>query len=140
MGVSTDGMIFFGILLDDDVFDTEDDTDDWACMYARLAQGITCPDVEYEGNQEVFSEFWKKVREAVEHSLCSIGYHCSDSYPAPYVALSRANLNASRGYPEELDVEMFKVTEEEIQAIKDFCEVLGVPYSTPKWYLASFWG
>lgn len=156
MGVSTNGILFYGIDLGEDFeYDREalpftdeqygvweEDGKEWEDLWAAL-HGVFGPSVEYgEENKEVFHAYWDKKGELEKTSPCEVDLHCSYEYPIYYVALRGANFTAYRGSPEEVSLDFPDgMTKEEADAkIKEFCEKMGLPYSQPKWYLASLWG
>lgn len=138
MGVSTNGLLFYGILLEEDEgefietihpmgndFDIED--------YIMEKYGFTMKWEEGEDNEDYYNKRFK-VKATIP---CIILTHCSYDYPLYYLALKKANYSASRGNPEEVN---FSLPPDADDTIKKFCDKVGIPYSKPKWYLASLWG
>lgn len=143
MGTSTDGILFFGIDLGED----EDDSfpwqgEDWE-DFAADKLGVSRPEVPWEGNEDVFRKYWKEKAEAIEALECEIGTHCSDSYPCYFVAPKKKVLVAARGYPLEVTKDFLDVdvrNTEISESLKNFCELMEIPWQEPKWHLASYWG
>jgi hypothetical protein len=146
MGQSTDGILFYGIAYDDDLElpweaeEFEGEELDWEDWYAVQA-GVERPTIPYEESEKVHEIYWDQKRNALEDQPIEIGTHCSCEYPMVYIAPKAINLSASRGYPLELDLVNLqsRVTPEVDAQIKTFCELMGLPYSKPKWWLASLW-
>jgi len=143
MGVSTDAILFFGIDLGENNefpwIDEEDGADVESFIAAKL--GVSRPDCEYEGNEKLFSDYWNKRREVMRNLGCDVGWHCSGSYPMCFVCLEKFNFSACRGYPQIIDPAVMQtVSAEDIQKLKDFCELIEVEWQEPKWQLASYWG
>ena len=117
MGTSTDAILFYGIDLGEDGLDSiyESNKD----LYDAI-QDCSLPD---------------EMVEKLKDNLCEIGYHCSGECPMYYIFASKER--AWRGYPQEienLDVDLIWNDQ-----LKEFCEVIGIEYQKPKWYLASYW-
>lgn len=146
MGVSTDGILFYGILLDEDIDykfqnyydeDTSEDIEvDWEEYYAKQV-GVIPPKEEYDDtNPGDYQKFWKESREAVAESHCEIGVHCSFDYPMYYVAVKE--FRNSRGFSTEISD--LSVTYNLVEKLKSFCKIMEIEYQDPKWYLVSVWG
>lgn len=133
MGVSTDGILFYGIGLGEDSLDEYRENwthEEWDEEFYKRAGSLLYP---AEGYYEAQQEARKKW--GVE-----IGIHCSYDYSMYYIALISHNHSASRGYPEEITPEMIAVPADADEKIRAFCELMGIPFEQPKWYLASLWG
>jgi hypothetical protein len=159
MGVSTDGVISYGIPFeegfkfpwDDPAFDSDiekwwKDVQGYAPLHDDLwdengdyGEGYTGEKLEEEQDHE--RAFMKT------HPLpIAIENYCSYDCPMYMITLSRGLTNR-RGYPEEIDVGMFDVGSEERKSLIDFCEEYikpcegyEMPELDPKWYLSSYWG
>ena len=140
MGVSTDGILFFGIDLDEEgSLDVPWAGDDWEEFVAKKL-GVFPPDVPFEGNENVFREYWNKKAEVLKTLGCDMRYHCSDSCACLFVAPEDKILIASRGYPKRVTGALLDVDGKHVEKLKKFCELLELPWSEPKWQLASYWG
>jgi hypothetical protein len=158
MGVSTDAILFWGIVSDeeghpwlkhqpeddedDDDDDSDDDSDDdefdWEEVYAE-AMGVPCPDAEYgDDTKPIYQAYWKRKREIIEASGCTFGSHCSGDCPMDYVAVVESETTARRGYPEEIT--SLEVKPDWEPKLREFCEKLNIPWGEPKWWLVSYWG
>lgn len=153
MGVSTDGIIFFGFnsVTDDEyaeechpvseeVFESHGiEGEDWEELLA-VKSGAKHPgpwidDEEPKG----WSEFRDKVSKIVKDMGCEIDYHCSGDYPLYYVAVTGVGARAYRGETTVLKPEDFIAKQEWTEKLKKFCELLGIKYREPEWHLCSCW-
>lgn len=116
MGVSTDGILFYG-------FPIEEGSD--------LHDRITEEDSEDQSEDKIA---WLKEYGNSDLGI-SIGTHCSYEYPMYY--LYSKEVTAARGYPKELDVTVDPMWNKNFQA---FCKKYQIPWIKPKWWLASLWG
>lgn len=116
MGISSDGILFYGILIpedDESVYDEDDE---------RLGPII----------------------EELRTAGFDLGIHCSYDYPMYYLAPSSLVVRASRGYPK--DVRDFHEVAFEArsaginQMLKRQADKYGFPWSEPRTYLASVMG
>lgn len=139
MGTSTDAILFYGyvwddegtdrpwITGDDDDDDDDDDEEDWQERYAA-ARGVTRP-----------SESYAEVLDHASRSFCEVGTHCSDSCPMGYVAVKASMRVARRGYPQT--VSELEVGPSWADELRTFCADLGIPVDgkEPAWWLVSYW-
>jgi hypothetical protein len=145
MGTSTDGILFFGIDLGEcgflwEEWLEENETDD-IDMYVAFRLGVKEPQCEYsEATKSEYNKYFGAKRAVLKESGCSIEYHCSYDYPMFYVCLSDKRKRASRGYPEAIDKEFLRVTNEDVEKLKTFCEKVGIEWQEPSWMLTSLWG
>ncbi len=72
----------------------------------------------------------------------TLGYHCSDEEPFPYLAIASTELVAARGYPQRWRMESSCELEWRWnQELKVVLNSLGLESpGEPGWYLASYWG
>jgi hypothetical protein len=147
MGQSTDAYLFFGFDFhdgessDDDLwYDAADILlNDWDEEYA-VRRGTPRPTMAYEENKDAHRAFWDAKNKLVEESGCTINTHCSGEYPVFFVCITESYLRASRGYPTEVPEGHTVPAEGWVDKLKAFCEVMGITWREPKWYLASYWG
>lgn len=125
MGVSTDGILVFGIDLGEELPEFLEEFEDVWWDFTNSISGET----EYEKR----SEFRKN------YPLDLVTY-CSHEYPMYILAINGTETNVSRGYTEEIDPDDMKVPEDKIAALKAFCEEYDIEWQEPKWLLASMWG
>lgn len=151
MGVSTDGLLFLGILIDEESecpWEDEKDEDgetgtwySWEDHYARL-KGCPKPDVPYDTpkNKALHSAYWDAKRKILEACAVEMDTHCSGEYPLWYVALKRLRWSASRGSPDSFEV-LPVATDEDRAAVVEFCKLMDIKCEEkPQWHLASYWG
>jgi len=132
MGVSTDGLLYYGIELCD--VDGEYDLKNAIFEYLGLGDN---PKDEYGYPLSLYSFFEKLGKEMGVTFEC----HGSDKCPAWVVATSYSC--AWRASPKDVT----SIIRDEIhpysewkRILKLVCEAIGVDYSEPKWWLASYWG
>lgn len=133
MSISSDGILFYGFLID------EDKQEELERLFDYDETGIEEPEEYYamkvlnkgKVSYEEYSELDKK-------EPCEIGMHCSYDYPMYYVGIKESELRAWRGYPKK--IESFDINKKWNQQIKDFCKIMGIEYQEPDWYLASMYG
>lgn len=144
MGVSTDGILFFGFDLGEDEeneWPWEEEDEDWENAYLKRKGFETVPfTADGSPGRSKYESYYEKRKELLKECACTIGHHCSDSYGMRYVALKDHNMYAWRGEPKEVPPQFLMVSNEEVSKLKEFCEFMGIEWRTPKWYLASYWG
>ena len=127
MGVSTDGILVYGIPMEEEFnFMGELYTDE----YIDHLLGVE----ECE---------WDVRRDARNACPVEIVSHCSYDYPMYIVALTGTRIWASRGYPVEVDPEKLNIDPEKIKEYHKFITDKGIPVpegETPHWVLCSMWG
>lgn len=150
MGTSTDGILFYGFLVedeealhdrlsgvgpdDDDDNDVSEDDDDVSEEHSSMVAKL----YGWDGKNPKYDWDWEKKHP----SPVTIGTHCSGDCPMYYVAIAASEVTARRGYPEAVSTE----TKPEWDAIlTDFMSKLSDKFGMelPKvkfgWYLASMW-
>jgi hypothetical protein len=111
MGQSTNAIVFYGYIWDDEGADVEFDLDDAVDAIYR-ARGHVDPwdarpeDVSYRdwaaGHKAEIDE-WRAIRVAIDAEfLVGVGQHCSDSASMPYVFIRSTEVTAYRGSPKPL--------------------------------------
>lgn len=156
MGQSTDGQICYGILFEEDYefpWDLEPYNGDYDEWWTYGIQGFKHSFELFDENGEwlngiepsedikdsYYKEEWdfKKSHPKLPITLWNV---CSADYPQ-YIMSVGKGLSASRGYPEELNLSEFIVTEEQTKQLIDFCNEYGIEIKNkPNWYLSSYWG
>jgi hypothetical protein len=156
MGVSTNGKIFYGIVLDEEAelpwgceTEWEGDLEAWwwegvlghkpvHVIYDR--QGNHKDGVAPTNDQE--DAYWKDHMEfSAEHPVpINLVNVCSGEYPIYALAVSGTKLTASRGSPVAFDPASLVVDATALAKFKDFCEVAGIPCENLGWHLSSYWG
>lgn len=143
MGQSTNAILFFGIDLGEDAelpWLAEDSEHEECEEFLADKLVPNRPDCDYEGNEELFDVYWDKRHAVVKDLGCAVATHCSCDYPMHYIFLTGFRWIAKRGYPEEIvSRRLREVSPDDIEKLRKFCELLGIPWETPRWYLASDW-
>jgi len=155
MSVSTDGIICHGIYFEEDFqfpwHNDEFDYDigDWwiheVCGFKSPVEmwnddGQLRTDIEI--SKEDFKLYYDSKREfSKDHPIpVELVRTASDSCVEFIIAVPGSKLSASRGYPNTFDPNSLVVTDEQREALVEFCKkYLGVD-GEPKWYLSSYWG
>lgn len=139
MTVSTDGILFYGFLLENDPEEWEApfNTDDWEEVYCAK-KGLPAPADPYEGRESLFKEYWTAKRDLLKEANAKLSAHCSGDYPMWYVCVNASETTANRGYPQQID--NLNVGPDWHAKLKDFCDTLGIEYQQPRWWLVSYWG
>jgi hypothetical protein len=157
VGVSTNGILFWGVSYDEGDLDQPEDGD-WEEFIANKT-GIKKPEKPYpnlrkRGSYEdreptpdekvivdEYHKYWKDQNAAAEAQTCWVDIHGHyDGCPMPYIYVKRLHKVALRGYPEELGVMDLQPTDDERKALKAFAELIGAEWRQPQWWLASYWG
>jgi len=140
MSISTDANLYYGIQLgtgEDITFPWKKEDLDWKEYYA-MQMGLPPIEAPYtDETRNEYRQYWEKKNKLVETSKCSIGTHCSCDYPMYYVTINKSELRAPRGYP--VVVGNIKIEEDWDNALKQFCELMGLEYEQPQWWLSSMW-
>ena len=137
MGVSTDGILCFGIQLGD-----EDDVPGWLDGHEDgplekiddIILKLGGHRVERREN-ESYSDWSKKANAARECVGVELVHHCSGDYSMYILAAKGTVTSAARGYPEEPTM---TVSPEQVAKLRKFASAYGVN-DEPKWLLCSLW-
>lgn len=162
MGVSTDGMLLYGYIWDDEteLFDNDDD-DEWVDVVAK-SRDIPNPWDRYVEpklpymEQRAHADAWVAehrkeldamyaAKRAIEDEFgVTISYHGSDGWSVPYVHIKDAEVAAYRGSPQSVTGMSLERNPEWDAKLDRFMEELGIEkpdgQDEPGWYLASWWG
>ena len=151
MGVSTDAIICFGILLDEDSeypFQDKDIEDWWIYDVLQFKHSINIYDENgnykdgYKPPEEVISAYH---RESIDFGKqnpppVELVTHCSHDYPMYVLAIPGTVKKANRGYPVVLNPQELVVTNEQTKSLIDFCNEYNIEMKDkPNWYLVSMW-
>ena len=155
MGQSTDGQIFFGVLLEEGAEFPWDgdpfggDIDDWWIMKVKKwnppfelydESGEFLPGMETDENIDVYyeSKYKFKSENPLPVELVNV---CSAEYPIYGLAVLGTYMFASRGYPESFNPLDLTFTKENLDKLLNFLDETGIESdSEPQWYLSSYWG
>src|SRR5690348_17218215 len=107
MGVSTNAVLFYGILLQEDDFedgypwDADDDCDTDDYIAHRLGSLVDPTDWSRANQAEVDAYFAAK-NAILATTPVRIGIHCSYDYPMYYIYIEESETTAYRGFPESI--------------------------------------
>lgn len=91
---------------------------------------------------------WYAAKRAVEAEFeVEIGSHCSGECSMPYLAVTDQPIVATRGNPEEIDIDRLILDSTGpatiwTQKLDRFIAEFGIekPHPAPKWWMVSYWG
>ena len=168
MGVSTDALLVYGYVWDDevDLFGTEDEEADddleWSEIIARQ-RGIPNPWDAYpqefehlpyterraKGDEWVAAhdaelDAWRAARKAIEDEYgVEIDQHGSDQWSCPVVKVAGAGHRAYRGDVHAVEAADLNINPEWRTKLQRFVDDLGIDVNEaagPGWFLLSWWG
>ena len=156
MGVSTDGQLCYGILIEEGFeFPWEQerwdyDIEDW-WVYGIC--GYTNPIELYDAHGEYLNgreptkeeiDLYYNSRRAFskEHPVpIKLVNYCSGDYPMWILATPGSCMVANRGYPKPFEPEALSIEPTEEKALLQFCIDHKMPINDgPQWWLSSYWG
>jgi hypothetical protein len=139
MGVSTDGILFYGISISPEDVDIPWKDDEEPEIFYAKKKGLLEPTSEFSENTEnEYREYWSKRDFINKSSKCKVITHCSYDYPMYGICISKSYTSASRGYPEE--IKSLKIEPDWNELLRMYCEVMEIKFEQPKWILCSLWG
>lgn len=124
MGVSTDGILCYGIPLDPE-------------------EKLPWEDDQYEGD---FDTWFEEKYPGIYKAPAILVRHCSESYPMHIMALPGTYMMAWRGQPSKIEPFLMMTLEQnpdKVSALIKFVTDNKLPVDgplEPAWYLASYWG
>jgi len=133
MGTSTDGILLWGIALEDEglpesLLDLDEEGDEEVAI-ARL-YGL-----EYDGKDD---KYWEAKEKLLKEIGCELVNRCSYDCPMYVAAVSASVKRCWRGEPTA--IKNLNVGEDWEPKLRAFCKKLGIKWTRPKWLLCSFWG
>lgn len=147
MGVSTDGILAFGILFGEGEEPWEDDFEEWVAE--RLPDFPKEPPAPVDWHsrsddeKDAWSAYWDAKREALDAIGVEPQNYCSCDYPMYALVVKKSCTVANRGYPEDVDIA--KCAEQQDlyeEALLDAMARLGIDMpegERPRWLLMSEW-
>ena len=161
MGVSTDAMLAYGYVWEDEFDLLGGGGEDWQEVIAAR-RGISDPwaarpdfsHLPYEEQKRQGSEWteahraeldaWYAARKAIagEYGV-EVDQHGSDGWSVPVVKITGAGHTAARGYPRKLTADDLAVDPAWDARLQRFVADLGIDTSEakgPGWFLMSWWG
>lgn len=134
MGVSSDGMLYFGFT----VGSTEDEPPEWLLDADNEIIDFDDFVCKLEGLPESASYEERKL--ILDSCPVELNVYCSYDYPMYILSPKGCHIRVSRGYTEEISEEILKVDASKIEALKKWCEQNNIKYEEPKWLLCSMMG
>lgn len=139
MGVSTDGILVFGIDLDEELPEQWQEYEDFD-FNEMVAEDADVWPWRKDMTEDEKTEYWSTFNKAVNACPVELVTHCSYEYPMYILAVRGFAYNAKRGYPQEITSEDMNVPKDKIDAMKLWMEEHELEWSEPKWLLCSVWG
>lgn len=136
MGQSTDALMAFGFDLGEELpeifaTDAEDGFDADEFLLRDYDAGV--PD----WTPDRPTDYWCKKYEALAKLPVDIITHCSGEYPMYFLAVRGTNRRAYRGAP--IVAEQYQIGEDQIAALRAFCDKHGIEWQEPRWHIFSMW-
>jgi hypothetical protein len=130
MGISSDGLFFYGMCWADEDRPWKEPSDE------ELAKMKALKSYSDENDWETLYE----VRSGKKSEKCPVelGIHCSFEYGMPLLAVKETLVNASRGSPEKAKTVLVKPEWDD--QLREFCEIMGVKWQKPTWWVTSLYG
>lgn len=141
MRSSASAYLVFGIRLEPEEYKDVLNNKDWDRVYAEK-KGLPYPTDKYDGNEKLYSEYWKNKKKIIDETPCKIntfGYIDNDIEGKTLVAYVK-EFKAFDFGNEEIAPVALKVQDTDFLALKDFCDTMGIKYREPKWYLCADYG
>ena len=168
MGVSTNGILFYGYCWQDEdvkLFRDEEGRDwpgylaikrghkdPWDALPKRLHDRSASEYVHdydqrwrlidtWKAEHRAELDAWHSLQNAIEQEFgVELGRHCSGEYPMPFLAAKK--YTARRGHPVPVDVADLAVDPEWTGKLDRWLSEMGVekPHPEPRWWLVSYWG
>jgi hypothetical protein len=125
MGVSSDGIFFYGLIW-------KDTEEPWKSPSPDELQKSAGGEPDWEELYE--SRSGKKI----EACPVRMGIHCSFEHSMHLLAIKETMVEASRGYPEQAKI--LTVKPEYEGQLREFCEIMGIKWRDPAWWVTSLYG
>lgn len=135
MGQSTNAILFYGIAGEEEGYPWN-----WGKEYDES---------DYESDEESkvaahfnidpknYTEVWAKQREL----SCELDTHCSGDYPMYFVCVKESKEVAYRGDVVRVELQTDPIILQRWDAeIKEYCDLMGIEYTQPDWFMVSYWG
>lgn len=159
MGVSTDAILFFGYVWDEELELFEEHKGMW--VEALLEKrGIISPwknfpeedrSLPYEQRRKfgdmwvqdnrLAIDRWNEAKAQVEEEFdVDFDTHGSGDWHVPYIFIKQSRIVAHRGYPQE--VLSLSEHRDWLEKLDAFLDIFGIekPHTVPGWRLVSYWG
>lgn len=132
MGVSTDGILAFGVDFDEDAPDIfkVDGEVDFESAITKMAG--------YPSFEEDPDNYFDNQKKALSLVPVELVMYCSYDCPMYILAVKGESYTAYRGGVVEID--QFEVDEDKIISARRWCIEHGIAWENPRWLLNSLWG
>lgn len=131
MGQSTDGILVFGIPLEEGVeLDFLEEHEGDFEYFVDAENGMNWETHDYKEREEARSKYPVDLKT-----------HCSCDYPMYILAVPGTAVTAWRGHPQKIE-RLLEPTQQQIDALTQFAEKHGLTDAfegEPGWYLCSMW-
>lgn len=164
MGVSTDAILFYGYVWEDEaeLFDDNDGETEWE-EFLAVRRGIVNPwdaypqgierlpyaekraaGDQWRADHRAELDEWRAAKKAIEDEYgVEIDSHGSDEWSVPLIKIAGAGHTAARGNPHQLTATDLAVDPEWDGRLRRFVDDLEIDASEakgPGWFIASWWG
>lgn len=129
MGISSDGLLYFGFPVGEDGERPDWMEEDFEEFTDFLLNRAGIPNADYVKRRE--------IEKACPVELLS---YCSYDYPSFVLGIRDAKYRAGRGYTVELGEADLAVDQSRIDAAKAWCAANDIEWHEPKWLLCSMLG
>jgi len=136
MGISSNGILVFGIAYEEDENDFPWASCDFEEWYSREVCGVK------EADFERCDDYWDARRAAAKSAPVDLVLHCMYDYPMYILAPRNTFVSNSRGFPKEIDVTAYSLEKQAAwrKVLQEFCETHGIFFKEPKLWLCSLMG
>lgn len=147
MGTNCSGYIFWGFAFEENeelpwgVNAESEDFEDWEDFFGHRI-GLVPPVEDYATDQPIYIAYWQKKRQAIENSGCQIDWSGDANWAEqyPYVHITESGIYSAAPQLESLDPPTMIVQTSWQEKLKQFCELMQIPWKEPGWFLTSSYG
>ena len=130
MGISSDGIFFYGMCWNDEDKPWKEPTDEELSAMKKIKSYVD------ENDWETLYQVRSGIK--VEKSPVELDIHCSFEYSMPLLAVKETLVSASRGCPEKVKTVLVKPEWDD--QLRDFCKIMGIKWQQPAWWVTSLYG
>lgn len=131
MGVSTDGILVFGIDLGEEIPEFLESYDGDFDLFIDENSGLPTSGPLRD---------YKKLSENRDAFPIEMTRYCSYEYPMYILGVKGKHYQVDRGDVVVVNTEDLTVRPDQIETLMDFCEQHNIEWQEPKWLLVSMWG
>jgi len=139
MSISSDAILFFGIIPDADMLPADVDLFKLADDFTVLCSP---PKPTSEDLNDAAWAAWRKKNAEFKRLGVGVtcGIFCSSSDPITYIALEALCYVAFRGSVVTINPAKMEPTAKQIASLREFCDEAGVQWTEPGWHMVSYFG